>query len=208
MAPNVTVSDAILLDSTPRVFIDPNDDPNDDDELDNVATLIAMTTQNSPSNSEVSSCSNHSFSFSATSNSPPCPPTAPCSTCLCPISLTKSGLTRIHGPTQSRYLGSNKPPAYPTCTNSSNSSQLPLPPADSLITANPVSSKILIKGNTRIVKRIPRASRPFAAEKLTSLLVQVVKEENMESYIGSSSKFSHPLSPYPQEGRPPAQSSH
>ena len=74
MVPNVTVSDANLLDSTPRVF----SDPNEDDELDNAPTPIAMATQNSPPNSEVSG--NHSFSnhsLSANSDSPPCPPPSP-----------------------------------------------------------------------------------------------------------------------------------
>ena len=90
---------------------------------------------------------------------------ARCAVCRRSLCVNKAGLIHPHGPINNRCLGSSKPPA--DCISETVlSSALPAPPD---VAASPGSSS-WVRSTNKILKRIPRASRPFAASRLASIL--------------------------------------
>ena len=109
-----------------------------------------------------------------------CPDLPFCAVCRRPIHLTKAQLIRSHGPSNNRCAGSGKPPA----------GLLPLPARS---TAPPASSDVVsatapgtlapFRSATKILKRIPRASRPSAASKLAAILDGISASSDVDTWV-------------------------
>uniref|UniRef100_A0A1X7SVC0 Uncharacterized protein n=1 Tax=Amphimedon queenslandica TaxID=400682 RepID=A0A1X7SVC0_AMPQE len=101
---------------------------------------------------------------------------AECPVCLGHFRVTSSGLIRLHGPRSSRCSGSNKAVSLPATQSPvqkgrTRASSPPLP-----VRASTTSSGLILPSSLRVsvICRLPKASRRLAAEKLCSLLEEVV----------------------------------
>ena len=104
---------------------------------------------------------------------------APCSVYHSPMNVTQAGVVRCHGPTNSRCLGSNKPPvtntqAPPVTTN--------FPSQVDPIPAPPSSPPSICPLSVKILKRIPRGSRHCVATKLATILNEFCASGEVEAW--------------------------
>ena len=122
---------------------------------------------------------------------------APCSVCRRVIQVRLDGRIITHGPQSNRCPGSGNWPADLPSTVPSNSSsaqnsnssvtnhrcpQMEAPPNSSYTTAS--TAPFVNPGRCigRILKRIPKASRALAAQKLTSILIAINSKNDAESW--------------------------
>ena len=117
--------------------------------------------------------------------------------CLRSISLTAKNLVRQHGPVSSRCAGSNKPPRYSALPDSHQTQpstvlcSLTASPAESpaavLTSSEPSSddsdmSSLPPRVTTRVLKRLPKASRLACAQKFAAILDSVVALNDKSSW--------------------------
>ena len=102
-----------------------------------------------------------------------------CTVCRRTISITASGLVRLHGPIRACCPGSRR--ASLDVLSSQRSTIIEVgPPSPQPFSQSSVSLPPMI--NCKIVKRIPRNSRDLAAKKLASILEAVVSHNDCASW--------------------------
>ena len=114
---------------------------------------------------------------------PPLSPEGICSFCCLPFCVTKAGLLRIHGPIDSRCLGSGKLPAQCLSTGPCNDLKSSLPQQQPALShCETFSSPFSNSNSFRVLKRVPRESRDLAARKFASIIDEVVLLNNHTSW--------------------------
>ena len=113
-----------------------------------------------------------------------------CSVCLRSFSVTSTGLVRAHGPLSCRCSGSNQPPAPARRPGASpaataprgDDAQLSPPVSAPTVPSNSESSPPFSFRPSKILKRIPRASREQCLSKLATILEGVVTSNSLASW--------------------------
>ena len=114
---------------------------------------------------------------------PPSRSSGLCAVCLRSMPLRKDGAVRVHGPVMCRCPGSGKRPRGappdmspgPTASQPSLCSQHPTAPS--------ASPGVSLLPRIRLLKRLPLASHDHAASKLSSVLEEVNRSNNVSAWI-------------------------
>ena len=112
-----------------------------------------------------------------------------CAVCLRSMPLRKDGAVRVHGPVVSRCPGSGKQlrgthlaaPPVPTMPQSLSCSQPPIVPS--------ASPSISLLPRVRLLRRLPLASRDLAASKLSTVLEEVNRSNNVSACMDKAVEF-------------------
>ena len=123
------------------------------------------------------------LSLNTQDESPPSRSSGLCAVCLRSMPLRKDGAVRVHGPVVCRCPGSGKRPRSappdmspgPTTPQPSSCSQHPTAPS--------TSPGVSLLPRIRLLKRLPLASRDHAASKLSTVLEEVNRSNNVSAWI-------------------------
>ena len=113
---------------------------------------------------------------------------APCPGCRRLMPVTKAGLIRVHGPVSKRCTGFGRPPSLIEQTadcEALSSLQCPPPtphPIERYLADPPYIHTVPRRLSCKVLKRIPRASRMPAANKLATILDDIVRRNDDASW--------------------------